>query len=74
MQTPLWIDAYGNPIRLSDMTTEHVRNAWRYVHRGNGKFGPLLRWGCSGFSNSQWLDLFAAELRRRARLGEVKVP
>jgi hypothetical protein len=45
MQTPLWIDAYGRPIRLSDMSTNHVRAAWRYVHRGDGDRGPLLRSG-----------------------------
>ena len=74
MQTPLWICADGTPVRLAAMSTGHVRAAWRYVHRGDGDRGPLLRTGCSGFSNYEWLMLFAAELRRRARLGEMNFP
>lgn len=70
MQTPLWIRADGTPIRLSGMSTEHVRNALRYVHLGNGNHGPLLRSGCSGFTNAEWLLLFAAELLRRSGLGK----
>jgi hypothetical protein len=47
------------------MSTDHVRNALRYVHQGDGEHGPMLRLGCSGFTNGEWLRLFEAELRRR---------
>jgi len=40
MQTPAWIDAYGRPIALATMTSEHIRNAMAYVRRGNGNYGP----------------------------------
>lgn len=70
MRTPFWTNAFGTPIRLSEMSSDHIRNAWRYVQRGDGEYGPLLRSGCGGFSNAEWLLLFAAELRRRSRFGE----
>lgn len=63
MEMPVWICADGTPVRLSDMTDEHVRRALRYLHLGTGDLGPMLRGGCSGFSNREWLLLMSAELR-----------
>ena len=67
MQAPFWICADGTPVRLSEMSNEHVRAVLRYLHAGDGDKGPMLRPGCSGFTNGEWLLLLAAELRRRAK-------
>lgn len=48
------------------MSTEHIISVQRYLRAGIGEYGPMLRSGCSGFSNSEWLWLLAAELRRRS--------
>src|SRR4051812_4800820 len=69
MQTPAWVTNDGRAISLSTMTTAHVQNVLAYLHAGDGERGPLLRPGCSGFTNAEWLVLMAAELTRRARLG-----
>lgn len=69
MQTPDWIDGYGRPIPLATMSSSHIRNAMRYIQAGNGHLGPLLRPGCSGFTNGEWILLMATELMRRARTG-----
>lgn len=66
MQTPEWICADGTPVRLSEMSTEHVMNVQRYLRAGTGEYGPMLRPGCSGFTNAEWLVLLEAEVRRRA--------
>lgn len=69
METPEWIRADGTLIRLSEMSTEHVMNVQRYLREGTGEFGPMVRPGCSGFTNSEWLLLLGAELlRRRQRM------
>lgn len=68
MRTPDWIDAYGRLIQLSAMTSNHIRNV-RYIVRRDGALGPLLRGGCSGFTNHEWVQLMGAELTRRARQG-----
>lgn len=54
-------------MRLSNMSTEHVRAVLRYLHAGDGDKGPMLRPGCDGFTNSEWLLLLETELRRRAK-------
>jgi hypothetical protein len=69
MRTPDWIDAYGRHIQLSAMTFDHIRNAMRYIVRGDGELGPLLRGGCSGFANAEWVRLMEAELMLRALTG-----
>jgi hypothetical protein len=66
MQTPIWICADGTEILLSEMSGEHVRNALLYLQLGTGDLGPMLRSGCSGFSNREWTFLMSAELRRRS--------
>lgn len=66
MQTPLWICADGTLVRLSEMSIEHIENVLRYLHVGDGEHGRMLRTGCSGFTNSEWLQLLEAELFRRA--------
>jgi hypothetical protein len=68
METPLWICSDSTAVRLSEMSTAHVRNALLYLQAGTGEYGPMLRPGCSGFTNSEWLRLFEAELRRRTLL------
>jgi len=49
------------------MSSDHIRNATNYLRVGTGEYGPMLRPGCSGFTNGEWLLLFAAELLRRSR-------
>lgn len=66
MQTPLWICNDGTEIRLSAMTNEHVINVTRYLRAGTGEHGDMLRSGCDGFTNGEWLVLLQAELQRRA--------
>jgi hypothetical protein len=51
------------------MPSDHVRNAANYLRVGTGEYGPMLRPGCSGFTNAEWLQLFSAELARRSRFG-----
>lgn len=67
MQTPLWICNDSTEIRLSAMTNEHIMNVIRYLRAGTGELGDMLRSGCDGFSNGEWLALLQAELQRRAR-------
>lgn len=69
MQTPEWIDGYGRSISLATMSSPHIRNAIAYIQWGNGNLGPLVRTGCSGFTNGEWLLSMATELMRRARAG-----
>lgn len=65
----MWIQHDGKPISLGATTTRHIRNARLYVMAGGGRLGVLARTGCGGFSNWEWLMLFASELRRRSRHG-----
>lgn len=67
MITPQWVTHTGKLIPLASMSDDHVRNVMRYLVQGDGEFGPMVRTGCSGFSNSEWLLLCAAELKRRQR-------
>jgi hypothetical protein len=67
MQTPQWICHDGTGVPLSSMSTEHALNVLRYLRRGDGDHGPMLRQGCSGFSNHEWVRLLGAELCLRAR-------
>ena len=67
MRTPEWITARGEHIALQNMTDEHIRNVRGYLAIGDGVHGPMLRQGCSGFSNAEWLRLCACELLRRRR-------
>lgn len=67
MQTPEWVTASGEHIPLANMSDDHVRNVMLYLQVGDGEFGPMVRPGCSGFTNAEWLHLCAAELSRRAR-------
>ena len=67
MRTPEWVTARGERIALRNMSAEHIKNVMRYLVIGQGEHGPMLREGCSGFSNSEWLRLCACELLRRRR-------
>lgn len=68
MLTPLRECADGTFVRLGAMSTPHILNARTYLITGTGPFGPMLRPGCSGFTNQEWIRLFEAELLLRARL------
>lgn len=65
MLTPLWIRANGKPVRLGQMSTAHILNVLRYLRTGDGEYGPMVRPGCSGFTNAEWMQLLEAELRYR---------
>lgn len=67
MITPEWTTHSGQRIPLASMSDDHIRNVVLYLTRGDGEHGQMLRPGCSGFLNSEWLLLCAAELRRRQR-------
>jgi hypothetical protein len=69
MRTPYWVTYNQDHIPLAQMTTPHIMNAMRYLVRGTGEYGPMIRGGCSGFTNAEWLLLFRAELLRRSRAG-----
>jgi hypothetical protein len=66
MRTPKWVTSRGEAIPLALMSDTHVRAVMRYLITGVGDRGPMLRTGCSGFSNSEWLLLCASELLRRS--------
>lgn len=66
MLTPEWVCADGSAVRLGAMSTSHILNARDYLLTGAGPYGPMLRAGCSGFSNHEWIRLFEGELLRRA--------
>jgi len=68
MLTPDWECADGTTVRLGNMSTSHILNARVYLLTGTGPHGPMLRPGCSGFSNREWIWLFEAELLRRSRM------
>ncbi len=72
MLTPVWECADGTNVRLGSMSTPHLLNARVYLLMGTGPHGPMLRQGCSGFSNREWIWLFEAELLRRSRMGSTK--
>lgn len=65
MNTPDWVTASGEHISLASLSDDHIRNVMRYLEAGDGEFGAMLRPGCSGFSNAEWLRLCAVELKRR---------
>lgn len=67
MRTPDWIKADGSAIPLGAMSSEHIIAAKNYIIRGSGNYGLMLRDGCSGFNNAEWIRLFNAELTRRNR-------
>lgn len=67
MKTPLWICNDASEIAISQMSDEHIVNVLRYLRDGDGDRGPMVRPGCSGFSNAEWIQLLTSELRRRAR-------
>jgi hypothetical protein len=69
VKTSDWICHDGSAVRLALMTSAHMRNALEYLRIGTGQFGPMLRYGCSGFTNQEWIQLFRAELLRRSRFG-----
>jgi hypothetical protein len=50
------------------MTTLHIINTKAYLLAGTGRYGPMLRPGCAGFSNTEWIRLFEAELTLRSRV------
>jgi hypothetical protein len=68
VKTPDWICNDGTAVCLSSMSNSHVLGAWTYLRSGTGPYGPMLRDGCSGFTNVEWLVLFETELLRRSRL------
>lgn len=67
MKTPDWIKADGSAIPLGAMSTDHIVAAKNYIIVGTGRYGRMLRDGCSGFTNMEWIRLFNAELTRRSR-------
>lgn len=67
MKTPDWIKADGSAIPLGAMSTDHIIAAKNYIIVGTGRHGRMLRNGCSGFTNAEWIRLFNAELTRRSR-------
>jgi hypothetical protein len=67
MMTPHWVTARGERIALQNMSAEHIKNVMQYLATGDGDHGPMLRDGCSGFSNAEWLRLCASELLHRRR-------
>ena len=68
MLTPAWECDDGTTVCLGSMSTPHILNARVYLLTGTGPHGPMLRLGCSGFSNREWIFLFEAELLRRSRM------
>jgi hypothetical protein len=68
MKTPDWVKADGSSIPLGMMSPAHIVNAKNYIIRGSGEHGLMLRSGCSGFTNTEWIRLFNAELTRRSRI------
>jgi len=74
MLTPDWECADGTTVRLGSMGTSHILNARVYLLTGTGPHGPMLRQGCSGFSNKEWISLFEAELLRRSRMSTSSHP
>lgn len=69
MLTPKWVTSRGDEVPLALMSDAHIQAVIRYLSLGNGDLGPMLRSGCSGFTNEEWLMLCASELARRSRLG-----
>ena len=67
MRTPDWVTARGELVPLQHMADQHIKNVMQYIATGDGEHGPMLRDGCSGFSNAEWLRLCASELLRRSR-------
>jgi hypothetical protein len=67
MRTPDWVTARGERVPLQRMSDQHIKNVMQYIATGDGEHGPMLRDGCSGFSNAEWLRLCASELLRRSR-------
>ena len=61
--------ALGTRIVATMVAIGDIRNAMHCIQVGNGRLGPLLRPGCSAFTNAEWLRLMAAELTRLARAG-----
>jgi hypothetical protein len=72
MLTPEWECADGTTVRLRLMSTSHILNARQYLLTGTGPYGPMLRPGCSGFSNLEWIRLFEAELLLRSKHPSTK--
>lgn len=68
MLTPEWVTASGEHISLAQMSDDHIRNVIAYLASGHGAYGPMLRPGCTGFANSEWLQLCAVELTKRHRI------
>ncbi len=65
MLTPDWVTACGEHISLAQMSNDHIRNVIAYLHAGDGVYGPMLRPGCAGFTNGEWLQLCTVELTKR---------
>ncbi len=55
MQTPAWICADGRAVPISAMSNLHIQSARTYLLTGDGAQGPMLRPGCSGFTNAEWV-------------------
>lgn len=57
-----WVPDRGPPIPLGLMSTAHVRNCIAFLLSGQ-----MVRPGCSGFTNAEWLMIFRCELVKRIR-------
>jgi len=56
-----WMDIKNEPKVVTDMTTEHIINAVRWLVNDE-RFGQLNRFG---ITDKEWVQLFMEELMRR---------
>jgi hypothetical protein len=57
-----WTTMFHEEIPLQFMTNKHVQNCIGYI--STGRMSNKIR---NGFSNSEWIAIFKAELTRRNR-------
>lgn len=56
-ESPLWVTSDGRTFRISDMSTEHIRNCIKMIYQHNGNW------------KHEYLRHFEKELRRRRWMG-----
>lgn len=54
---PVWVTADGRPYRISEMSTEHIRNCIKMIYQRNGTW------------KQEYLRIFEKELRKRRMMG-----
>ena len=62
-----WITKTGQHVPLGSMETRHILNCLHMIRQGR-----LRRPSCSGFTNAEWVHIFATELTRRTRRDHSK--